>query len=73
MVVALSLYAVKPNFLERKKVMNERRITEIIAFIFDFATNREEIIDLSDFIKDIVEQEKSNRLFDLGLLERKMT
>ena len=52
--------------------MNERRITEIIAFIFDFATNREEIIDLSDFIKDIVEQEKSNRLFDLGLLEREI-
>jgi hypothetical protein len=46
--------------------MDEIRITEAITSLFEFATNREEVINLRYMINDIVEQEMENRLYDLG-------
>ena len=46
--------------------MDERMVTEAIASLFSFATNKEEVIDLRDMINDIAEQEMENRIYDLS-------
>lgn len=46
--------------------MDERMVTEAIASLFVFTTNREEVIDLRDMINDIAEQEMENRLYELS-------
>ena len=46
--------------------MDERMVTEAIASLFAFITNREEVIDLRDMINDIAEQEMENRLYELN-------
>lgn len=46
--------------------MDERMVTEAIASLFVFTTNREEVIDLRDMINDIAEQEMENRIYELS-------
>lgn len=46
--------------------MDERKIRDMISCLFDHCANEDEVYELKSMLKDIVNQEYENRLYDIS-------